>query len=64
MNDLEHARNLLTLAYHDLTALKGMQDAEMFTDGIFGFLAQQSVEKALKACISTQGGTYPTVHDI
>jgi len=64
MNDLEHAGNMLTLAGHDLTALEGMRDAAMFTDGIFGFHAQQSVEKALKAWISALGGEYPPVHDI
>lgn len=64
MSSVEHARNMLVLALHDITALKGMLDAETFTDGIFGFHTQQAVEKSLKAWITIIGGNYPFVHDI
>jgi HEPN domain-containing protein len=49
MNDLEHAREILEVARRDLRALRAMNDAESFPDEIFGFHAQQAVEKALKA---------------
>ena len=64
MNDLEQAKSMLTMAERDLKALKGMGDAETFADEIFGFHAQQVVEKTLKAWIVTLGVEYPFVHDI
>lgn len=64
MTDREHARGLLEVADRDLRALKGMADAEVFADEIFGFHAQQAVEKALKAWIAALGGEYPYSHDI
>ncbi|MCZ6632032.1 MAG: hypothetical protein O7G87_01390, partial [bacterium] len=48
MSDLDHAHSLLAMAQKDLTALEGMQDAQTFASEIFGFHAQQAVEKALK----------------
>ena len=62
--ELDHARQLLALANRDLRALKGMTDAEVFAYEIFGFQAQQTVEKSLKAWISAVGGEYPISHDI
>jgi HEPN domain-containing protein len=64
MTDTDHAAKLLSMAQKDLSALAGMSDAETFTDEVFGFHAQQAVEKTLKAWISAQGGTYPFTHDI
>ena len=64
MNDREHAAMMLTLARHDLSALKGMQDSASFTTAIFGFHAQQAVEKALKAYLTVIGRGYPKIHDI
>lgn len=64
MSDIEHAENMLSLASHDLNALKGMLDIEVFAENIFGFHAQQAIEKLLKAWISALGGTYPFIHDI
>ena len=49
MSSLEHARKMLVMARKDLKAIEGMEDAETFSDEIFGFHAQQTVEKALKA---------------
>jgi HEPN domain-containing protein len=49
MNGVEHAREMLTLAQRDFKALQVMLDVETFADEIFGFHAQQAVEKALKA---------------
>ncbi len=41
-----------------------MFDGETFSDEIFGFHAQQAVEKALKAWLAWLGVRYPKTHDI
>lgn len=64
MNDREHARSLLAMVEKDLKALVGMQDnPESFADYIFGFHAQQAIEKTLKAWIAARGLVYPLTHD-
>ena len=55
---------MLTKAHEDLSALGGMLDEDTFSDAIFGFHAQQAVEKALKACLSIAGLRYSRVHDL
>jgi HEPN domain-containing protein len=64
MSGTEEAREMLLVAQKDLKALKGMIDSDIFVDEIFGFHAQQAVEKSLKAWISALGGAYPFVHDL
>jgi HEPN domain-containing protein len=69
MSDLDHARLLFSMAANDLRALKGMLRSEdaadrYFTDEIFGFHAQQCVEKSLKAWIAALDETYPKTHNI
>jgi HEPN domain-containing protein len=70
MSDLEHARSLLQAAEGDLNALRGMSLASQsasvsyFSDSIFGFHAQQAVEKCLKAWIAYLGERYPYTHDL
>ncbi len=64
MSDQEHAKELLKVARRDLTALRAMADVDAFPDSIFGFHAQQSVEKALKAWLAFLGKTYPRRHDL
>ncbi len=64
MSDLKHAELMLTKAQTDLRALRAMADVEEFADEIFGFHAQQAVEKALKAWLSLLGVRYPRVHDL
>jgi HEPN domain-containing protein len=64
MSDLEHARQMLGFARRDFKALTGMKDEETFAEEIFGFFAQQAVEKALKAWLSAIGVEYPKVHDL
>ena len=64
MNDPEQARILLDTARRDLTALHGMDDAEIFADEIFGFHVQQTVEKLLKAWLTLKGVSYPRTHDL
>jgi HEPN domain-containing protein len=64
MNGVEHAREMLTLAQRGFKALQGMLDVETFADEIFGFHAQQAVEKALKAWLTLVGVEYPRTHDL
>ena len=64
MSDLEQARELLAAAERDLSALRGMGDAEIFADEIFGFHIQQAVEKSFKAWLALLGETYPTTHNL
>jgi HEPN domain-containing protein len=64
MEPHEEADRLLHSAENDFRALSGMTDAEVFTDEIFGFHAQQAVEKCLKAWIALLGTEYPKTHDL
>ena len=70
MSDREHAAELLKMARGDLNAVQGMLypepivSKEFFSDEVFGFHAQQAVEKCLKAWIASLGGKYPITHDL
>jgi len=64
MRDLENARLLLQIARKDIDALGGMQCREVFADEIFGFHAQQAVEKSLKAWLAALDREYPLSHNI
>ena len=64
MADLEHARSMLRMAHKDFNALIGMRENPLFADEIFGFHAQQAVEKALKAWLCTRDVIYPMTHDL
>ncbi|MFA5354584.1 MAG: HEPN domain-containing protein [Thermodesulfovibrionales bacterium] len=64
MSGPEEAKGLLIMAGKDLIALKNMMNAEAFPEEIFGFHAQQSVEKTLKAWIAALGEEYPVKHDL
>jgi HEPN domain-containing protein len=63
-SDKDHARQMLEMARKDHHALAHMLDPEEFSEEIFGFHAQQSIEKALKAWIAVKGLTYPKSHDV
>lgn len=64
MVELDHARQLLKIAERDLRAASAMVDSNIFTDEIFGFQAQQAVEKCLKAWLTSEGVEYPKIHDL
>lgn len=64
MSDQEHAEQILEAARRDLRAVGAMHDLEAFPDEIFGFHAQQSVEKALKAWLAFLGVRFPKTHDL
>ncbi len=55
---------MLQKAEDDLRALTGMCDSKIFTYELFGFHAQQAIEKALKAWILHLGFEHPRIHDI
>jgi len=53
------------MARKDLAALRGMVDQpSTFADEVFGFHAQQAVEKALKAWLDLREEAYPKTHDL
>jgi len=56
---------MLRLAQRDLRAVQGMlDDPDSFPDEIFGFHAQQAVEKAAKSWLDGLGIEYPKTHDL
>lgn len=60
----EHVENLLIMARKDFDALRGMVGNPIFADEIFGFHAQQSIEKAFKAWLAQSAIEYPLTHDL
>ena len=64
MSDRDFARTLLAMAEKDVLALHGMLDDKIFADEIFGFHAQQAIEKCLKAWIAALDIEFPLTHDI
>jgi hypothetical protein len=64
MRALDYAEGLLLMAGKDFDALRGMVGSPLFADEIFGFHAQQAIEKALKAWLAAQGIAFPLTHDL
>jgi len=64
MPERKLAEELLTVAKTDLRAASAMRDGLVFPDEIFGFHAQQAVEKALKAWLSLLDLEYRRIHDL
>ena len=62
--ELMHARELLDAAERGMSALRGMEDADVFADEIYGFHVQQAIEKSFKAWLALLGEKYPTTHDL
>lgn len=60
----EHVENLLVMSRKDFDALRGMIGNSIFADEIFGFHAQQAVEKILKAWLAQKAIEYPLTHDL
>lgn len=55
---------MLIMALKDMKSLRNMLDPEEHDDEIFGFHAQQAVEKILKAWLSWKGSDYRYTHDL
>lgn len=64
MSDIEQAKSLARIARRGFNALVGMENSPLFDDEIFGFHAQQAVEKALKAWLCTKNILYPLTHEL
>ena len=64
MNDRQNVLSLLGMAKKELSALTGMEDSRIFSDEIFGFHAQQVIEKCCKAWIALSNQKYPFTHDL
>jgi len=65
MKDIKHARHMLSMASKDLLALEKMKDDPVyFYDEVYGFHAQQTVEKSMKALLSYFGIKYRKIHDL
>lgn len=60
----EHAASMLQMARRDRDALVATVDLPQVADSIYGFHAQQAVEKALKAWLALRGERYPVTHDL
>lgn len=64
MKDPKNAKKMFTLAAKDFKALQNMENEALFDVEIFGFHAQQTVEKLLKAWLSSLGIKYERTHDL
>ena len=56
--------DMMDAALGDILALEHMADPEAFLDSIYGFRAQQAVEKLLKAWLDAIHAVYPRIHQI
>lgn len=64
MQDLKNAIKMFHMAEKDFKALRNMIDETIFDIEIFGFHAQQTVEKLLKSWLSTVNIKYERTHDL
>jgi HEPN domain-containing protein len=64
MSDVKCAQMLMEASKRDVEALRGMSNASVFADEIFGFHVQQAAEKLFKAWLALLGETYPLTHDL
>jgi len=64
MPETEYAKTLLAMAHKDFDALRGMVGNPLFADEIFGFHAQQAIEKSLKAWLALHAVEFPHTHDL
>ncbi len=55
---------LAAIARRDLLAARGMTDALVFHEAVWGFQVQQTIEKALKAWLYLSGVEPPFTHDL
>jgi len=64
MTPAEDARLLLRLVERHLGSLRGTLDRAVFADEDWGFLAQQTLEKALKALLVIHNQEPPRSHSL
>ena len=58
------AEMLLTMAKKDYATVRKMADDAEFADEVFGFHAQQAVEKGAKALLAAKGISFERTHDL
>ena len=63
-NQHDLAKQLLQRASDDEAAARAMLPVGSVTDMIVGMLAQQAVEKSIKAVLAARGVDFPFTHDI
>ena len=64
MSDVKWAHMFIEASKREVDALRGMSDASVFADEIFGFHVQQASEELVKAWLALLGETYPLTHDL
>jgi HEPN domain-containing protein len=64
MKELEQARKFLAKAAEDEALLDAVLAKPEVSDSIYGFHAQQAVEKLLKALLSVHAVRFPKTHDL
>jgi len=64
MSVSNEALMLLSMAGKDIDLLRYIVSSDPIADEIFGFHAQQAVEKSLKAWIHIAGGKFDRIHDL
>ena len=64
MSDPKAARVLVEAAERDIAALRGMDNASVFADEIFGFHTQQATEKLFKVWLAPLGETFSLTHNL
>ena len=64
MSEIEHGLTLLKMAEKDLNAMLAMENPQSFAEEIFGFHAQQAIEKTLKSWLAFLNVQYPFRHDL
>jgi HEPN domain-containing protein len=64
MNVRNEASVLLSMAGKNIDLLRFIVSSDLIADEIFGFHAQQAVEKSLKAWVYLAGGTFDRIHDL
>lgn len=61
---LDHARGLLARARDDFFVVRKLAEEADAPGWVLGFHAEQAVEKALKAVLSSAGIAYPRTHNL
>jgi HEPN domain-containing protein len=64
ISNKENSRIMLEAAERDIRAINSMLNKIDFAEEIFGFHAQQAVEKSVKAWLSLLNIEYPRTHDL
>ena len=64
MGDRYQAQSMLRAATSDLKSLRSKLNSELHDETVFGFHAQQAIEKSLKAWLAQLEQRFPYSHDL